>query len=328
MCPTATEVETRAGSQVLSLFENPLNSRILEAHADGPLRLTQLLERITWCAETTLRVAISNLCDVGALKKETISDSPHAVGTALTPAGDEMLLVADRLASWLARCPKGPIPPDSEIAKGAIKALAAGWTSALMRVLADGPFTLTQMDNLLPGITYPSLERRVSKMRATGLIEIVKGEGRGTPYVATDWLRWAMAPLCLAGRCERRHMDGISGPVTNVEVEAAFLLSLPLTPLPSEANGACMLAIQTDPLEPDDSDRRLAGVTIAVRRGEVVSCVPEVEGEPTTWAVGTPEDWLDAVIDGKLGGLRIGGAVPGLPAGIVSGIHYALFVDP
>jgi DNA-binding HxlR family transcriptional regulator len=324
----SSDGEVRAGSRVLSVFENPLNTRILRAHTDGQQRLNELQDKLGFSAQTTVRAALSSLRGIGALTKEKVGGSPYAVATALSPAGEEMLLVADEVEAWLALCPDGPIAPDGEEAKGAVKALAGGWSSTLMRALANRPFTLTELDGLIPGLSYPTLERRLSWMRKTGQIEPVEQEGRGTPYVVTDWLRYAIAPLCAAGRCERRHLAEESAPITNIEVEASFLLAIPLAPLPENVGGSCTLAAQTDLSEPDEKDPRLAGVTVEVARGEVVSCAPKVSARPETWAVGTPETWLDVVIDGRIEDLRIGGASPQLALALIAGIHLALFGDP
>ena len=66
----------RAGSRVLSVFENPLNTRILRAHGDGPQRLAGLQKRLGWAAESTVRATVSSLFDLGALRKESAGDSP------------------------------------------------------------------------------------------------------------------------------------------------------------------------------------------------------------------------------------------------------------
>jgi DNA-binding HxlR family transcriptional regulator len=319
--------EVRAGSRVLSVFENPLNARVLRAHATGPLRLTELQDRIGWSAQTTLRAAVSGLGAIGALAKQTVGDSPYAVATALTPAGEEMLLVADEVEAWLALSPGGPIAPDSDEAKGALKSLAGGWSSTLMRPLANRSFTLTELDSLIPDVSYPALERRMSWMRATGQIEPAEKKGRGTPYVVTDWLRHAIAPLCAAGRWERRHMPAESGPITEIEVEASFLLTVPLAPLRANAGGTCLLVAQTDPVEPDGKTPPLAGVTVEIERGKVLSCAPQVDAGPPTWAIGTPDTWLDVVIDGQIDDLRIGGTDPQLALDLITGIHFALFAD-
>src|SRR4051794_14256904 len=240
-----SEREVRAGSRVLSLFESPLNTRILRAHVDGPKRVTELQRLVGPFPQTTVRAAVANLCAVGALSRQSAVGGSFHAATELSDAGGEMLFVADVVETWLRRCPDGPIAPDGEEARGAVKALGGGWSSALMRVLANRPFTLTELDGLIPGISYSSLERRVSWMRRTGQIEPVEMAGRGTPYVVTDWLRYAIAPLCAAGRCERRHLEEESGSITAVEVEASFLLAAPLAPLRKRARGSCMLVVQT-----------------------------------------------------------------------------------
>jgi DNA-binding HxlR family transcriptional regulator len=319
------EGEIRAGSRVLSVFENPLNTRILRAHAEGPQRLTELQERIGWAAESTVRAALANLCDLGALTKQSVGGSARAQATALSEAGKEMLFVADEVAAWLARCPTGPIAPESEESKVAVKAFAGGWSSTLTRALVGGPFTLTEMSGLIPGVSYPALERRIAWMRTTGQIEPVKKEGRGTPYVVTDWLRHAVAPVCAAGRCERRHMEGETVRATSVEVEAAFLLVIPLIRLRPSAEGSCVLALQTE--EADNGGSRLAGVTVEVERGEILSCLPGVGADPGTWAVGISTSWLDLALDGRIDDLRIGGEDPQLALDLATGIHFALFGD-
>ncbi len=317
--------EVRAGSKVLSVFENPLNTRILRAHADGPQRLAELQEKVGWSAQTTVRAALSNLREVGALTKESVGDSNYAVATTLTPAGEEMLFVADVVEAWLARCPDGPIAPDGDEAKGAVKALAGGWSSSLMRVLAGRPVTVSELASLIPDISYPSLERRVAWMRTTGQIEPVEKEGRGTPYTVTDWLRHAIAPLSVAGRCERRHLESETGRITRIEVETSFLLALPLVPLRPGARGPCTLAVQAEAVGSEGPE--LSGVSVEVTRGEIVSCVSQVNAEPSTWVAGTHEAWLDAVIDGRIESLRIGGVGQQLALDLVTGLHYALFTD-
>ncbi len=321
----STNGEVRAGSHVLSLFANPLTARILRAHSPGPLRLSALHEQIGWSPHTTLRAAVGNLCKVGALEKGANGNGRPSAITALTPTGEEMIRVAAAIERWLTASPAGPISPNSDEAKGAIKALAGGWNSTLMRALANRPFTLTGLDKLIPQVSYPSLERRLARMRATGQIEAVEAKDRGTPYMVTEWSRRAVAPLCVAGRCERRYLPHSTAPIGDVEVEAAFMLALPLARLPEMAGGTCMLAVQTGGDESQEQGQNLAGVTVQVKRGEVVACATQINQSPSTWALGTAENWLNVVIDGNLGELRYGGARPQLAADLVNGMHFALF---
>jgi hypothetical protein len=236
-----------------------------------------------------------------------------------------MLAVPEALEAWLAQCPNGPIPVEDEHVKVAVKALAEGWSSTLMRALALAPCSLTELSGLIPEVSYPSLERRIRWMRASGQIAALPKGARGTPYEPTDWLRRSVAPLCVAGRCERRHLER-TPPITDVEIEAAFLLALPLVRLPEAVDGTCLLASRADG---DDlaGDSALAGTTVEVRGGEVAACSVEWEGEPRTWAIGTSDAWLDAVIDGRMEDLRIGGADPQLACDLSRALNFALFID-
>lgn len=279
-----------------------------------------------WAAEATIRGALANLREIGALEKRRTEHAKNAVATALTPVGEEMLTVPQTLEAWLAQCPKGPIPIDDDHVKVAVKALAEGWSSTLMRALATSPLTLTELSDLIPDVSYPALERRINWMRATGQISALPKEGRGTPYVPTVWLRRAIAPLAVAGRCERRHMDD-APPITDVEVETSFLLTLPLVELPRAAGGSCLLASRTDPVATEDPDLRLAGVAVEVSSGKIVSSTVTLDAKPSTWSIGTSDVWLNAVIDGHFENLRIGGVNPQLALDLIQGIHFSLFID-
>lgn len=320
--------ETRAGARVLTLLANPLHVRILRAHEARALRIAEVEEATGLPATTTLRTAINNLSDAGLLERQHPSATPHVVATALTEAGHETLFVARTIESWLEIAPRGPIPVDSDEAKGAVKALAAGWSTKMVRALAAQPASLTELAQRIPEVSYPSLERRLTRMRKTHQIEPSPVEGRGIPYEVTDWLRHGIAPLSAAGRCERRYMRGETAPITPIEIEAAFLLAIELAPLPETASGVCKLGVLPEADEAGKHEEVApAGVTVEVERGTVLRCVPELEEKVPVWALGTPMDWLNAVIDGHLESLRFGDARPQLAADLVHGLHLGLFGD-
>lgn len=316
--------DTRAGARVLGLFESPLNVRVLRAHAAGPLRLAELQEQIGWSAEATVRGAIKNLQERGGLVRQSAEGKSNAVATALGPAGRDLLTVAEVLEGWMSECPSKPIELEGEHAAVVVKALAEGWSSSLIRALATVPSTLTELSEQIPEINYPSLERRIGWMRTTGQIDALQKQPRGVPYAPTRWLRRAITPLAMAMRCERRHMKG-NPPITDVEVESAFLLALPVAPLPENRRGSCMLAIQTDAVEFDE-DQPLAGVNLELHLDGSTSWSVGVVAKPSTWAVGTAEDWLTAMLDGRFEFLRIGGADPQFAADVINAMRYAVFI--
>jgi hypothetical protein len=136
--------------------------------------------------------------------------------------------------------------------------------------------------------------------------------------VASEWLRHAVAPIAAACRWERRHYDGAER-LSGADLEAILLLALPLAELPDDASGACALAGLL-PACPNGSGREVAGVTVEVWRGRVVSCAPGGGGEETR-VLGTADAWLDAVSDGRAEALRPGGPEPRLAESIVTALR-------
>jgi DNA-binding HxlR family transcriptional regulator len=318
--PNSTQV--RAGGTVLSLLAGPLCAPILRAHLDGPLRLPDLRERIGGAAQTTLRGQVGNLRSIGALERQVRSGMPYTVENELTDAGRGVLEVAEAVEAWLSLAPQGPIALGSEPSKGAIRALVGGWDSTVLRVLAARPLSLTELDGVIPELSYPSLERRLSAMRAARQIEVqADTAGKAKPYAVTEWTRRAVLPLVAAGRCECRHLSEISDPLDRVDIEAAFLLAVPLVALDPRGSGSCLLAVNT---AGSDSTQRVAGVQVEVEHGEIVSCHSRLEHDPGTWALGTVDAWVAAILDGNLDGVRTGGRDEELAASIIQGLGQAL----
>ncbi len=306
----------RSGGQALTLLAVPLNLLILRALDEGPMRLAELRKATGLPAQTTLRGHILSLGEIGVLSKRPTEQMPYAVENGLTSMGRDLLAVADRLEAWLGGAPEGPIPLESAAAKGAIKALIDGWGSTIMRSLAGRPQSLTELDSIIPGLSYPALERRLSSMRIAGLVEAQPSRGIGTPYAVTSWARRGIVPLGAASRCESLHMRDRTAPLSQSDIEAAFLLATPLVGLPAGVSGSCQLLVE-------QHATTVAGVRVEVECGEVVSCVSELEPAPGTYAVGSIATWFHAVEEGRADRLRLGGGKQ-LVEGLVRGLHTAL----
>lgn len=320
---TPFPVRVRAGGTVLSLLAGPLCAPILRAHLEGPLRLPDLRERIGGAAQTTLRGQVGNLRSIGALERHVRSGMPYTVENELTDVGRGILEVADLVEAWLARAPQGPIAFGSESAKGAIRALVAGWGSTILRALAARPLSLTELDSVISDLSYPSLERRLSAMRAARQVEALSADAsQAKPYAVTEWTRQAVAPLVAAGRCECEHLSELTEPLTRIDIEAAFLLAVPLVELPASASGTFHLAVSAGGGE--ESAERLVGVGVEIERGEVVSCASRLELEPETWARGPVDSWVTAILEGRSDGLLLGGDDSELVHALIERMHRSL----
>lgn len=321
-CRTGNEGGRRArtGAQTVTLLSAHRNLLLLQALEEGRKRQIDLRAAVGNPAQTTLRAHLKALVAIGAIAKSRHNGFPGAIHYELLKPGSELLVVARALESWLAEAPGGPLKLHSDAARAAIRALADGWSSAMLRAIASRPVSLTELDRLIGDLNYPSLERRLTAMRLAGLVEALPANGRGTPYVATEWLRHGTAPLAAAAHWEHRHASGQAAPIARLDAEAGLLLAMPLVRLEEDFSGACRMAVEFRRAE----TRRLAGVTVEVEGGRVRSCTARLAGTPNAWVSGPTASWLAAIVGADVASLELGGD-SNLASELVEGLRRMLF---
>jgi DNA-binding HxlR family transcriptional regulator len=311
----------RAGTETLTLLSMPINVFVLQALAQESKALMDLRRDAGSPPATTMRGHLRTLTETGVITRRRQNEFPGALNFELTSVGRELLGVAAVLQAWLTEAPEQSLQLGTPAAKGTIKALVEGWGTSMLRALAARPLTLTELDRLIAGLSYPSLERRLGAMRLSGQIKACPSPERGTPYTVTPWLRRAIAPLAAAAHWERVNVPAHTTPITKLDAEAAFLLAIPLIEsVDSELSGACRLAVQ---IASGDGER-LAGVLVSVDEGEVVSCATKHQGHTDAWASGPASAWLRAVIGHDTNRLEIGGDCD-LARALIDGLHGVLF---
>lgn len=241
----------------------------------------------------------------------------------ILPSVDEIYFVRFAVEQWLQRAPGGALKIGSEEADAAVLALAEGWSKAVVHALAARPMTLTELDGAVGGFGREALEPRLAAMRDAGLVEARPGDAEGALYAATDWLRAGIAPLLAAARFEH-HFDPAELPkIETLDVEAGFLLTLPLVELPAELTGLCRLVVElprVDVILP-------AGAMARVEGGRVVSCTPRLGEEADAFATGPPTAWMDAVINPPASRVIPEGDER-LARALIEGLHDLLFGLP
>ncbi|HET7120896.1 MAG TPA: hypothetical protein VFI17_06550 [Solirubrobacterales bacterium] len=283
----------------------PLNLQILQALEEGPRTSIELSQATASPPRSTMRLYLRTLMGVDAIER---SPSRHLHGSAafsITPVGQALLRVTEPLGEWLSGAPGGPVELGTPAAKSIIKALAEGWSSAVIRALAARTLPLTELDRLIPKLSYPALERRLSALRMVGLIAVHREDGRGTPYRVTPWLRHSVFTLTAASEWERECIPELTPPIGRLDVEAAFLLAVPLIQLPTDVTAKVRLAVEVQ----RGSSPVFAGVLVGVEDGEVTYCTPQVGGEAEGWIAGTPRSWLRQINHGEEDHLEVGGDV-------------------
>lgn len=294
---------TRAGAVALSLLAAPLNFHILKTLEDEPKALLDLRRAVGSPPQSTMRLYSRTLTEQGIIDRRRRTEFPGSAEYMITESGRDLLNVAGILQEWLQVAPEEPIQLGSPASKSATKALVEGWATNIVRALAVRPLSLTELNRLIPKVSYPSLERRLGAMRLAGLVEPQPGNGRGTPYAATEWLRRAVVPLTSAAGWERQYRPKGSRPIGRLGVEAAFLLAVPLLEMPPDFGGRCRFAVEVQ----GGSSPVFAGVLVSLAQGKVISCSSRLEGEVDGWAVGTPGAWLRRMNGSDRASLEVGG---------------------
>jgi DNA-binding HxlR family transcriptional regulator len=305
----------RAGGTALTLLSSSLNLEVLRCLSQEQQPLQDLMRQLGFPPRSTLRLYLRRLGEMGAIERLSRSEFPSSVDFEITRSGKALLGVGDVVQSWLDRSPAAPTELGSTAARSAIKALVEGWGSQIVRALAARPLSLTQLDGLLPRLSYPSLERRLTAMRQVNLLDANSAPGLASPYHARGWLREAVAPVIAAGGWERKFAPDRTPDVRRLDVEAALLLAIPLVELAPRLSGKCRLAVEVH----DGTAPILAGVVVTVEHGAVMSCSPNLDNDAEAWASGSPLAWLRQLDGAARGDLEIGGKRH-LAAAIVSAL--------
>jgi DNA-binding HxlR family transcriptional regulator len=307
----------RAGTEALGLLAAPLNVQILKALEPGSSALFDLRHATGSPPQSTMRLYMRTLSELGAIERTPRREFPTSVDYAITDAGRGLLEVGEVLDNWLRQAPEEERELGSPEARNAIRPLIEGWSTNIVRALAGRSLSLTELDRLIPKVSYPSLERRITAMRLVGLVDGHRVDGGSTPYSATEWLRRSVAPLVAGVAWERRYLSDSAPPIGRLDIEAAFLLTIPLMELPKNMTGKCRLSVEVQ----RGSNPVFAGVLVCIEEGEVVSCSPHLQGEAEGWVSGTPRAWLRRLGSGSGSGeeLEVGG-----DAGLAEGIIEAL----
>jgi len=294
---------TRPGAEALSLLAVPLNVHMLKALQQRPMGLSDLHHSIGSPPRSTMRVHTQGLEELGLLERRRQKEFPTTAKYGITDAGRSLVGVAAFLQDWLGEAPYGPILLGSIAGKSGTKALIGGWSSRIVRGVAARPLTLAELNMVIPKISYPSLERKLSAMRSTKLVEPEPANSQGIPYRATPWLRRAVVPLVSAVAWEKRFLREPAA-VGRADVEAAFLLAFPVISLGPAIAGRCRLSVELR----GGATPTYAGVVVDIQGGRVVSCSSNLAGDVHASISGTPLTWLRQMNGGPPGQLEVDGS--------------------
>jgi DNA-binding HxlR family transcriptional regulator len=231
--------------------------------------------------------------------------------------GEEFLFVAFAIERWLRSCPDGPLELGLRGAR-ALAPLVCCWSATVTHALAPEPLTLAELDRAVSVLDTDTVAEHVEAMERSSQVKALPGRGE-TRYALTEWGREAIAPIVAAVRYERRYPEDDVLPPDVFDVEAAFQMALPQLRLPPYLRGTCRLGVQIP-----GEEALIAGATVQVERGCVLSSSALLDEEPETWATGSPLDWCETVIDPSAERIESGGDTE-LTGILLNALHEALF---
>jgi DNA-binding HxlR family transcriptional regulator len=234
--------------------------------------------------------------------------------------GEEFLFVAFAIERWLRNCPGGPLELGLRGAR-ALAPLVCCWSATVTHALAPEPLTLAELDRAVSVLDADTVAEHVEAMERSGQVRTLP-EAKETRYALTDWGREAIAPIVAAIRYECRYPEDDVLPPDVFDAEAAFQMALPLLRLPPHLRGSCRLGVEISGEEP-----LMAGATVQVERGCVLSSSALLDEAPETWATGSPLDWCETVIDPSTERLELGGDTE-LAGALLEALHETLFGAP
>lgn len=323
-----------------SVLERDLLLRMLEeANSAGGLS-----EDAKWVAEVNAVAdrereaeAMGGYQDEEAIEEpagEVIAGDPREhpvdfsqVPMSTTTQGAESVFLGFAIERWLAKAPEGGHALGTPGASHALLALVFGCSTTVAHRLAERPLTVSELTRRIGGVGPQAITEHTEFLARARLVEKSHDGNGQIRHAPTDWLRSAVVPLTLAARMEHRHRRGDLAPIDALDFEAALLLALPLlektTQLSPSLSGSCCFSVQLA----QSHDEPLAGVTVRVEAGRLVSCTGGVDESADVRVAASIEDWLDTVSQPEARSVRIDGERR-LATALLGGLRRALLDAP
>jgi DNA-binding HxlR family transcriptional regulator len=273
----AEDRETASVGEVLRLLSAGVPGEILLALREGAMQTKVLTHQVKGYTPRTIYRYLPRLAGLGAIERDDEPGGPARVLHTLNGgSGRELAGLLDRFGTAaMKRLPNGQIDSTDWTSLGLLADL---WEAGVVEALSNGPTSPTELTNELGCLSYHQLNRRASRFKDSGFFcESRQSRRQRRCYALTRKARRTMGLIAGIGRWRGRHLAADGEPGLTVE-EMATVLRVVL-PLAKETG-------RTD----DAAGFQVEGV------GETI----EVRSEHgATWARGTVEDWMEALLDGE-----------------------------
>jgi hypothetical protein len=261
------------------------------------------------------------LLRLGAITRRVAPGPPRQVVYGLGASGVEL---CELIIAWQPILQAAtPGVPDDDLDWEVPRRFARGWAAGIFAGLLDGPRSVREVEAIVrparPRLTPHQIGGLLNVLIQHRFLELV-GEG----YGITELGRLAIGELAASVRFERLHMGADAVPVTAEDGANALRATLPLISLLDHPGGICEFVVRGDP---DGPGSPVAIAWVEVKDGRVVATgIGNAPRPSVTWAQGTIDQWLAAVLDHRPRTMKAAGE-RSLSKSVVDQLHTALYGD-
>lgn len=285
------------------------------------------IEREDLVARSTFHDHAPELLRIGAITRRVAAGPPRQV---FYGPGPSRLELSELIDGWRALVSPTPTSRDEDPARRWRTPIgfSEAWAAGIVQALFDGPLSQPEIELIVgpsrSGLTPHRVRRLlVNNCEAGFFLRTGRPHGDGR-YGLADLGRYAVGELAAGARFERRHMPMMATPITVEDVVGALRAHLPLLQ-PWEGmegmEGICEFVIRADP----DQSPEAAVAWVRIDGGRVIASGSGRPPQPArSWAQGTIEDWIAAVIDHRRRVVRASGESR-LNQGIIDQLHSRIY---
>ena len=269
------------GHATLELLAEDWSVRILRELQDGPLRPSQLEERLPDAPHSAMMRRLSEMHCLGVVSHERYADLPPRAQYALTKGGRRVLDVVGAATRWERQW-------TSERTRGmaALRLIGDERTREIILALAQGPACASDLHAHLPEpVARSTLRQRVAELAHRGILIRTDKDGLAS-YELTGSARGVALVEIAAARWEWEWARP-DQPVAARDVAGVLRLFAPAAELPAALDGICRMRVGG----PAGTD-----VYLAAEGRRVAALALKPHGPPQAACEATPHGWCDALL--------------------------------
>jgi DNA-binding HxlR family transcriptional regulator len=280
----------------LTLLTHARTRAILVLLRGGPLSPGAIEDALAM-PHATVMDGLAELDAAGAITRTRASKLPPSVSCAITPAGDELLALADLvqgLCDDIAVRAGGGHPDPAAMAR----AVDGGWSSTVLPVLVAEPLSRSELSARITTHTHHQVEQRLLLMERAGLVRREPGR-RPRRYALTEDVWRVLRVVVQSLGWGDRIRDATATPEQLATAVASVATDLVL--------GDRSTGVVACTIEGSATSKSAVAVTLTVEGGLVTASQAGPAATPTAWIRGDFAGWCDALLGGRADGIVAGG---------------------